>query len=327
MTGLSVAEFEALRERVAPRSAALVQQRRERADRQRAPGGGRTSPYDLTARLLMTLVWLRLYLPVEAIGVLFGVDKSTVSRHTRPILEILRDLGEDTLGWPSEAQALTPPAPATGPGPEPAGGGGEERAGPPGAGADAPPSGAAGAPDGGGSLDQVAILDATEQRVVRSQTYAVQKAHYSGKRKAHTRKTQLAVNAQGRIRHVSASVPGSTHDLTLLRQSGLLAVLPLDVTAVADTGYRGLQHDLPDHSVALPYRPKAHQKLLPEEKLHNHLIARLRVVVENTLAELKHFQCLRAVFRHAVTRYDAVVGAVVGLVNHRIDQRLAAAAA
>lgn len=161
----------------------------------------------------------------------------------------------------------------------------------------------------------------------RSQTDAVQKAHYSGKRKAHTRKTQVAVNEQGRLRHVSASVPGSTHDLTLLRQSGLVAALPLDVTAVGDTGYRGLQNDLPDHSVALPYRPKAHQTLLPEEKLHNHLIARIRVVVENTLAELKHFRCLRDVFRHPVERYDAVVGAIVGVINHRIDQRLAAVAA
>ena len=50
------------------------------------------SRHDLTERLLMTMVWLRLYLTCEAVGFLFGVDKSTASRFTRPILSILRDL-------------------------------------------------------------------------------------------------------------------------------------------------------------------------------------------------------------------------------------------
>ena len=34
----------------------------------------------------MTLVWLRLYLVLEALGYLFGVDKSTASRYTNSML-------------------------------------------------------------------------------------------------------------------------------------------------------------------------------------------------------------------------------------------------
>ena len=34
----------------------------------------------------MTLVWLRLYLVLEALGYLFGVDKSTASRYTNSVI-------------------------------------------------------------------------------------------------------------------------------------------------------------------------------------------------------------------------------------------------
>jgi len=56
--------------------------------------------------MLMTLVWLRLSLTGDVVGVLFAVDKSTVSRYTRLLLRLLRDHGQDTLDWPEKAQAL-----------------------------------------------------------------------------------------------------------------------------------------------------------------------------------------------------------------------------
>jgi hypothetical protein len=272
----------------------------------------------VSERLLMTMVWLRLYLTCEAVGVLFDVDKSTVSRFTRPILLILRDLGMDTLGWPEEAQVLAqlsdqPPPGSAGDGGRPDGSPGDCGGGTKAEGGLALP--------GTFCTDHLAIIDATEQQVERSRDYAAQKAHYSGKRKAHTRKTQITVNEHGRIRHLSDSAPGSTHDLTLLRQSGVPTELPLGVTGVGDCGYRGMQHDFPNHSVALPYRPKSGQKLLPEEKYHNHFISRVRVVVENTIAELKHFRILSEVYRHAVERYDAIIRAIAGIINRRIDQR------
>jgi len=258
----------------------------------------------------MTMVWLRLYLTCEAVGVLFGVDKSTVSRHTSPILRILRDLGADTLGWPEEAQDLVgtdgaPPDSSSGAAPcEPH---------------DSDPSPAI-EPN---ETDMVAIIDATEQRIERSHDYATQKAHYSGKKKAHTRKTQLIVNQQGRIRDVSQSVPGSLHDINLFRQSGVLERLPVEISAMADSGYQGIQDDMPERSVALPYRASRGHPLTPEQKLHNHDISSIRIVVENTIAALKHFRSLTDVFRHAVERYDNVFLAIVGIVNHRIDKRLA----
>jgi hypothetical protein len=274
----------------------------------------------------MTVVWLKLYVTGEAIGFMFEVDKGTMSRFTRPILQILRELGEDTLGWPEEARELAepedvrlnPPEPPAG---SPAGSPDDPR------GDDRRVAADDGSrvvtPDQSNCPDYLAIVDATEQRVERSSDDATQKQHYSGKRKCHTLKTQVIVNEHGRIRHVSDSVPGSTHDLTLLRQSGVIDELPDGLSVVADCGYRGLQNDLPDRSVALPYRPKDKQELPPEEKLHNHFISSIRVVVENTLCQMKHFRALDSVFRHCLERYNEITRAIAGMVNWRLDKRLA----
>jgi len=265
----------------------------------------------------MTLVWLRLYLTCDAVGVLFAVDKSTVSRTTRPLLRLLRDRGQETLGWPEEAQAAlhTPDDPALD---DPA--------------LDDPalddpalddPALDDPAPVQDREDDSVAIIDATEQRVERSQDNATQKAHYSGKKKAHTRKTLIVVNERGRLRYVSASVPGSIHDLTLLRQSGAVEEILSDLSLMADSGFQGLQADVPERSVALPYKGSRTHPLTPEQKLHNALLSRIRIVVENTLAEMKHFRILADVFRHPIAIYDSIFVTIAGFVTRRADQRLA----
>ena len=300
MTGLTVQEFEALLAELRVPYEAAREERVAATSRQRAPGGGAKPRYELRERLLMTLVWLRLYLTGEAVGVLFAVDKSTVSRYTQPLLRLLRDRGQATLGWPEEARALLPVPAAEG---TPA----VERA------AVETPAPA--------QEDSVAIIDATEQRVERAQDHATQKAHYSGKKKAHTRKTLLIVNEHGRLRYVSASVPGAEHDLTLVRHCGALEEIPSALSLMADSGFQGLQNDVPERSVALPYKGSKAHPLTPEQKLHNALLSRIRIVVENTLAEMKHFRILADVFRHPLALYDSIFVSVAGLITHRADQR------
>jgi len=285
MTGLTIQEFEALLAELRPRYEAARQEESTARPRRRARGGGAKPRYGLRERLLMTLVWLRLSLTGEAVGVLFAVDKRTVSRYTRPLLRLLREHGQDTLGWPEEARALL---------------------------------------DEADEADGVAIIDATEQRVERARDDATQRAHYSGKKKAHTRKTLIVVNAHGRLRYVSPSVPGATHDLTVLRQSGALEQIPSDLSLMGDSGFQGLQHDAPERSVALPYKGSRAHPLTPEQKVHNALLSRIRIVVENTLAEMKHFRILAAVFRHPLDLYDSIFVSIAGVITRRADRRLAA---
>jgi hypothetical protein len=292
MTGLTVQEFEELLADLRPRYEAARQEESVARPRRRALGGGAKPRYALRERLLMTLVWLRLYLTCEAVGVLFAVDKSTVSRYTRPLLRLLRDQGRDTLGWPEEARALLGTA-----------GDGEA--------------------DDTDEADGVAIIDATEQRVERARDDATQRAHYSGKKKAHTRKTLIVVNERGRLRYVSPSVPGATHDLTLLRQSGALGKIPSALSLLGDSGFQGLQNDAPTRSVALPYKGSRTHPLTPEQKLHNALLSRIRIVVENTLAEMKHFRILADVFRHSLHLYDSIFVSIASVVTRRADRRWA----
>ena len=99
-TGVSVGDFETLLTQSTPLSVEREQQRLTRSNRQRALGGGCKPKFGLRDQLLVTLVWLRLYLTTETLGFLFGIDKATVSRYTRAILPVLRQVGDGTLGWP-----------------------------------------------------------------------------------------------------------------------------------------------------------------------------------------------------------------------------------
>ena len=294
IVGVTIAEFDELFQRFVPEWEEAERERLNRPNRQRAIGAGHPYTLALKEMLLMTLVWLRLYLSVEALGFFFGVDKATASRNTRRVLVVLRRLGDATLGWPEPpkrgegknvAQVLR----------------------------DYP--------------DLLAIIDATEQPVRRSSDDKRQRAHYSGKKKRHTRKTQIITNEQGEIRDVSVSVPGSMHDLELFRQSEVAQNIPQEVTAGGDAGYQGLHDELPDHSVFTPHKARRNHPLTEDEKLANRELSSIRIVVENTLAELKHFKVLADCFRHDLDLYDDCFRAVVAIVNPRISRRVAAAAA
>src|SRR5206468_2322868 len=81
------------------------------------------------------------------------------------------------------------------------------------------------------------IVDAKEQPFRRPDGWANRKAFYSGRRKRHTVKYQVGMTPDGRVGSVSVSVPGSVHDLTLLRGSGLPDRLDEGEGVMADKAY------------------------------------------------------------------------------------------
>jgi hypothetical protein len=293
ITGLNIDEFEQLFQKFVPAWSEHEHKRLDRPDRKRAIGGGRKYTLELKDRLIMVMCWLRLYLNTEAMGFFFSVDKATVSRNCRRMLKVLRALGEETLGWPEPPKR------------------GE-----------------------GKSVDQalreypdlLAIVDTTEQRVQRPRDNDEQKQHYSGKKKAHTRKTAIVVNERGRIRDVSDSTPGSKHDLKHVVESQVIDEIPEDVTIIGDAGFDGLQNYYPERSIGTPHKARRNHPLTPDQKLANREFSSERIIVENTLSHMKHFKVLAHRFRHSVALYDDAFRAVVGIVNDRIDHRLSLAA-
>ena len=293
-TGVTIEEFEELLEKAIPIWVERELARLDRPDRKRAIGGGNKPRFDVCGKLLITLVWLRLYLTMDALGFLFGVDKATVSRYTRAILPVLREIGEGTLG------SLEPP----------------ER-------------GASKRLDAvlEEHSDLFAFVDATEQWVVRSSDNETQREHYSGKKKRHTRKAQIVVNEDGVIRDVSKSVPGSVHDRKLFHRSGVAEKIPKGVVVGGDLGYRGIEEELPNHSVITPFKKPRGELLNAEQKWLNREFSSLRIIVENVIAQFKHFHALSERFRHSVDLWDDVFRSVLAIVNPRIKRRIALAKA
>jgi hypothetical protein len=64
------------------------------------------------------------------------------------------------------------------------------------------------------------IIDSYEQPIERPQDYSEQKKYYSGKKKKHTKKSQLIVFPEGKdIVDIEAGEPGKKSDLNYFRET------------------------------------------------------------------------------------------------------------
>jgi hypothetical protein len=257
------------------------------APRRRAYGAGHPHALDDRHRLLMALAWLRLYPTYEVLGLLFGLDRGNAHRSAEDVLTTLAAMGTFPFERPpSDRQKLGTVAAVM------------------------------------DAFPQVKlVIDAKEQRVERPRGESRQKPFYSGKKRCHTIKTQVAVTPEGRLGAVSVSVPGGAwHDLTLLRGSGLLDRLDADADegAMLDRGYVGVRKDRPELPLFLPQRAGRGRPLDAEQAEDNRLIARYRIVVEHTLAQMGRYQALRQVWRGDVPRHSRAIRAVAVLVDRRV---------
>jgi DDE superfamily endonuclease len=176
LTGLTVALFDELVWDLAPAYAQATVARRTRPGRQRAVGAGH--PYRLPPgdEFLLTVLWLRHYWTQEALGYFFGVSDTTVLRAIGRVLPVLEAAGRDTMRTnpPSRRQRY----------------------------------GVAEAlrayPELADLDDEARVVDSFEQRVQRPTDQAEADRHYSGKKKAHTLKTQIVVQlGTGNVQEVA----------------------------------------------------------------------------------------------------------------------------
>jgi hypothetical protein len=287
MTGLHVADFDVLVVDVLPALREAEQARRSRRPRQRAVGGGH--PFELAARdqILLTVVWLRQYPIHEVLGYLFGVSDSTVSRVIQRVLPLLEQAGRDTMRLPDPGKKRRRTLDAL----------------------------LAALPE------VVVIIDSFEQRVQRPENRQAADDLYSGKKKQHTLKSQVAVDEEGRIVDVAASVRGPTADISLLEQSRLLERLPPGVGGMGDLGYVGIAQLHPTGLGAAPRKkPRGHPRPAADIA-YNTAFSRRRIVVEHSIGQLRRFQSLSQTDRHQRRGHTARVCAVAGLVNRRLDRR------
>src|SRR5207237_10167848 len=89
----------------ASRGAHACRQRRSRTTRQgqprqRAAGAGHPHDHDDRHRLLMALVWLRLYPTYELLGFFFGLHKRNAQLNVRDVLAVLDTIDDFPLDRP-----------------------------------------------------------------------------------------------------------------------------------------------------------------------------------------------------------------------------------
>jgi hypothetical protein len=272
----------------AQQQAALA--RRRGHGRRRAAGAGPKPRLVFTDRVLATLIHLRLQLPHQALAVLFGVDRSTITRAIHEVRPLLAKRGFAVPGQPGlRLQTLADVF--------------------------------AYAQACGVELR----LDGTEIQVRRPQAHRPgRRAFVSGKRKQNTIKPTVCSDQHGRTLWTGATRPGRMHDQSAVKTEGIGDLLGQHPTVKVhvDEGYRGLATAFPEQVTAPPRKPP---KDAPAEVIDAWKQARTRqssrrICVEHAIAEQKKWRCLQRYLGRRESFGETSL-AVAGLVSDRAARR------
>lgn len=298
-TGLTLKQFDELLLALEPRYEQAEEERLFNPERLRARGAGHKFNLQLPERLLMSLMYFRLYVTQALLGYLFDLDAANVSREINGrMLGVLSEV----LPVPARDEPLS----------------------------DLPLAASSSSGDGKrkkkiGTLEELlekhpefkeVLIDATEQELPKPKDKGRRKALYSGKRKRHTAKMQV-LSTKKLILHLCRHVPGRVSDLVLLRATGVMHRIPKGVVARVDKGYEGLEEEYPEVKVQKPKKARRGHPLTVLEKLLNRAMSALRLPVEHVIGHLKKYRLLAEIYRGRPERYDESALVIAGLHNYK----------
>ncbi len=288
LTGLRVSEFDQLMIDLLPEYEQAEEERLSHPERVRAIGGGRN--FDLTVRdqILLTVIWLRKYPTQEVLGYLFGVSDTSAGRVVKRLLPMLETSGRATMKMPDpgrkKRRQLSDLL------------------------TDTP--------------ELVVVIDTFEQRVQRHKERKQADEYFSGKKRQHTLKSQVAINElNGQVVDVPDSVVGPTADINLLEQSDLLNRLPEGVGAIGDLAYVGIDKLHPKGLAAAPRRKPKSKPRPQEDVVYNRAFSQRRIIVEHTIGRMRRYEAITQADRHHRQFHTQRVVAIAGLVNRQIAHR------
>jgi hypothetical protein len=267
-----------------------LRERRGGRDRLRAEGAGPGRELPFTDRVIATLVVLRFQLPHAALALLYGVDRSTITRAVQEIRPLLAARGFAVPGEPGLRLCTLADVFAY-----------------------------------AASQGVHLRIDGTEVQVRRPPANRPgRRAFVSGKKKQNTIKPTAISDGRGRLLWLGAIRPGRMHDVTALRTEGiedLLRHYP-DVTADVDSGYQGLARDFPAQITAPPKKPKtgaAPSQVIEREAARKQQSSR-RICIEHAIAEPKQWRTLQRYTGRREYFQDTAL-AIGGLVSDRCANR------
>ena len=304
-TGLTPQYFDQLLAAIEPLYEKAEVQRLFNPNRRRPRGAGRKFKLELPERLLMSLMYLRLYLTQTLLGYLFSLDTSNVSREVQGrMLEVLSEVlpvpaREEPLDLALAASSSDRSSGRSG------GGGKRKRR--------------------IGTLEELLkehpefeeiFVDGTEQELPKPKDKGRRKDLYSGKRKRHTAKVQV-VSTKRLILHLCKHVPGRVSDQLLLRATGVMRQVPEGMVVRVDKGYEGLEEEYPEVKVEKPLKARRCHPLTVLEKILNRTMSALRMPVEHVIGHLKKHRMLAGIYRGEPERYDENASVIAGLHNYK----------
>lgn len=244
-----------------------TQRQAERKQRQRAIGGGRKARLATAqAKLFFILFYFKCYPTFDVLGIVFDLERGRANRwvhRLQPVLETA--LGKKMVLPERKLESIEQ------------------------------------------FLErfpevQEVIVDGTERPVQRPQDAEQQKAHYSGKKKRHTRKHITVSTRKKRVLILSQARPGTVHDKRQLDEAGIVEFIPDAVTIEGDLGFQGLQNEFVN--IRLPHKKPKGKVLTPEQQQENRAFSRQRVACEHAHAGMKRYQCVATVYRNRTPNFD-----------------------
>jgi hypothetical protein len=175
-----------------------------RNDRKRSIGGGRHFKLDVKNRIIMVLVYYRLYITYTLTGLLFDLDQSNICRDIQKIEKLIRQC----LPIPQKIYNITKRLKTA------------------------------------QEVEQyfpgfMAFIDTTEQQIPRPKDKRKRKMYYSGKRKKHTIKNLYTANQKGLIIYkTKRRQRGRKHDYCIYKKYH--PELPKVVEGMYDLGFLGV---------------------------------------------------------------------------------------
>ena len=157
--------------------------------------------------------------------------------------------------------------------------------------------------------------DGTERRIARPQDPAEQTRCYSGKKKCHTVKNVLLINAVLTILFLSDTYGGRTHDKRMADATPY--PLPAGSRLLQDLGF--LAFTLDQVEIIMPVKKPRGRKLTRAQKAANRRIARRRVRIEHVNSSVKRCRIVQDTSRlRKAGVHDLVMEVCCALHNFRL---------
>lgn len=310
VTGMNCHQFQAL----LPQFEQVYEKRERRRKRKvvrtgrkrlRGIGGGAQFANSLHDRLLMLLLYYRLYLTREFMTLLFRAEnKSVICR----AIQLMRPVFESVLPVPEAARRRILELADK-----------EQKR----------------RRKRIGTIDEFReaypeltfIIDGVEQPRRKPKAPAKRKSDYSGKKKRHTRKQLVIGTPSGIIVDQSPSVGGRPHDFKVFKDDHAARSVCEEfkdycVTMYGDSGFDGMRAMGLPITVRLNEKARRNHPLTREQKKLNRLRSSTRIEIEHTFSRRKKYGIAADIYRNRDEDYDQTMNVVAGLVNLRAYDRI-----